>query len=123
MREDFGQAASLVEQQYPLSLFESTIGNSPLLGELSAALGLNKTEAAVIVAMATVITDSTYKCPAYYGAAQATRNNIPVWTYEFTHNSTCTWIDTIPQEYVYLYSATVREVPQPADEKPVDVNG
>lgn len=109
--KDFGQAASLVEKQYPLSLFESKISASPLLSELSA-LGMNKTEAAVILAMTTVITDSTYKCPAYYGAAQARLNNIPVWTYEFTHNATCTWINTIPQKYVSLYSAThTAEIP------------
>lgn len=73
---------------------------------------MNKTELAVITAMATVVTDQTYKCPAYYGAAQATSNNIPAWTYEFTHNSTCIWLDTISQEYVSLFAAThTAEIP------------
>lgn len=75
-------------------------------------MGINKTGAAVIAAMATVITDSTYKCPAYYGAAQATRNNIPAWTYEFTHSPSCTWLDSISQKNVSVFGAThTAEIP------------
>lgn len=62
--------------------------------------------------MTQVITDSTYRCPAWYGAAQATRNNISAWTYEFTHNSTCTWLWTISEDEVsYIGGAHTSELP------------
>jgi para-nitrobenzyl esterase len=111
LRKNFGSAASLVGKYYDLSLFEAAISGSSILKDISA-LGINKTEVAVIVAMANVVTDSTYKCPAYYGAAQASAKDIPAWTYEFTHNSTCIWLDTIPQKYVSLFGAThTAEIP------------
>ncbi|CRG88266.1 alpha-esterase [Talaromyces islandicus] len=111
LRKTFGPAASLVGKYYPLSLFEAAVNGSSLLSG-AAALGINATEVAVIAAMATVVTDQTYKCSAYHGAAQATSKNIPAWTYEFTHNSTCMWLDTIPQKYVSLFAAThTAEIP------------
>lgn len=111
LHKTLGPAASLVGKYYPLSLFEAAVSDSSLV-KGAAALGINKTEIAVLAAMATIITDQTYRCPAYYGAAQAISNNIPAWTYEFTHNSTCMWLDTTPQKYVSLFDAThTAEIP------------
>lgn len=63
--------------------------------------------------MTEVISDSTYKCPAYYGAAQATRNNIPAWIYEFSHSPSCPWLATIMQTFdPTLYSGShTSEIP------------
>lgn len=94
LHRNWGPAAATIEKNYPLSLFKS----SPI--------GL------VVAAIATIITDSEFKCAGYQGAVQAKRNNIPVWMYEFTHNSTCVWLDTMYQEFVSVYgTAHTAEIP------------
>lgn len=91
--QNFGNAAAkLVEKYYPLSLFEALSGNS--------------TGLAVVEATGTVITDSHFKCPGYLGAVEAAQRKVPVWTYEFTHNSSCVWLDTMSQAAVSEYGAT-----------------
>ncbi|KAH8694181.1 Carboxylesterase [Talaromyces proteolyticus] len=101
LRKNFGSAASLVGKYYNLSAFEAAIGNA----SSSGVLPISNTGLAVLAAMTAIITDSTYRCPAYYGAAQGTRKNIATWTYEFTHNSTCMWLDTIDQKYTAYFGA------------------
>ena len=86
LKDNFGAAAGLIERFYDLSLFNST----PL---------------PVLAAIATVGTDAEYKCPAFRSAAQTARNNVPSWIYEFTHNSTCVWLDTMPQEFIEVFGA------------------
>lgn len=74
--------------------------------------GYNTTSLAILFAMSTVVTDSTYRCPAWYGAVQATRKNIPAWTYEFTHSPSCSWLPTIEQAYVsYFGGSHTAEIP------------
>lgn len=93
LRDNYGSAAGEIEKYYSLSLFEST--PDP-----------------VVAAIATVITDSEYKCPGYRCAAQATRKNMPAWIYEFTHNSTCVWLDTMPYGgAAYFGAAHTAELP------------
>ncbi|OAA67799.1 Carboxylesterase, type B [Akanthomyces lecanii RCEF 1005] len=86
LKDNFGPAAAIIEKYYGLSLFQST----PL---------------PVIAAISTVATDAEYKCPAYASAAQTVRNNVPAWVYEFTHNSTCVWLDTMPQAFIDDFGA------------------
>ncbi|KAJ5148703.1 hypothetical protein N7448_000281 [Penicillium atrosanguineum] len=111
LRKNFGAAASLVGKYYQPSFFESA-ASALLASGQAAAIGGNKTTIEIFLAMTKVITDSTYRCPAWYGAAQATRNNISAWTYEFTHNSTCTWLWTISEDEVsYIGGAHTSEIP------------
>lgn len=93
LRGNFGPAADLIEKYYKLSLFKE----SPL---------------PVIGAMSTVVTDAQFKCPGYASTAKASHNGIPAWVYEFSHNSTCAWLGTIPQEAVSLFHAAhTAEIP------------
>lgn len=91
--QNFGPAgAKLVGKYYPLSLFEAANGND--------------TGLAVVQATSVVDTYFHFKCPGYAGAVEAARNNIPVWTYEFTHNSTCVWLNTMSQAAASEYGAS-----------------
>ncbi|KAJ5624200.1 hypothetical protein N7510_000509 [Penicillium lagena] len=97
LRYNWGTAAQIIEKHYPLSLFKSATNS----------IGL-----AVIAAMATVNTDVHFKCSGYQCAMQATRKNFPAWMYEFTHNSTCAWLNTMPQAEVSLFGAAhTAEIP------------
>lgn len=80
LQKDFGGAASLIEKYYPLDAYEAAAGSSQL---------------GVMAAISDVITDSDYRCIAYEGLVSASSKNIPVWTYEYIHNNTCAWLDTI----------------------------
>lgn len=98
LRGNWGSAAQIIQKYYPLSLFESpTNGSTPL---------------AVLFAISTVLTDSHFKCPGYQSAVQATRKNVSAWMYEFTHNSTCVWLDTMPQSAISVFGAAhTAEIP------------
>ncbi|KAJ3496183.1 hypothetical protein NLG97_g2846 [Lecanicillium saksenae] len=86
LKDNFGPAAAIIEKYYDLSLFKDT----PL---------------PVIAAIATIGTDAEYKCTAYQSALQTARNGVPSWVYEFTHNSSCVWLDTMPQEFIQVFGA------------------
>ncbi|KGO67790.1 Carboxylesterase, type B [Penicillium italicum] len=112
LRKNFGNAASLVGKAYLPSLFESEAKAIIATSDQVAQLGYNTTSLEILLAMTQVITDSTYRCPAWYGAAQATRNGIPAWTYEFAHNPTCTWLWGIAASDVSLFGgAHTSEIP------------
>ena len=68
----FGAAASTVAEQYPLTLpaFKAT--------------GL-----AGFAAIATVMTEAMFYCPAYQALLKAQSNNIPVYTYLNSHTPSC----------------------------------
>ncbi|KAJ5899519.1 hypothetical protein N7495_004263 [Penicillium taxi] len=112
LRKNFGNAASLVGKYYRPSLFKSKA--EVLLKSVSqlSQAGYNTTSAEIFLAMTNVITDSTYRCPAWHGAAQASRNNIPAWTYEFAHSSTCPWLYSFNDTDVSLFAAShTAEIP------------
>lgn len=93
----------MIEKYYPLSKFETSVKK----------LGL-PTGDAVFEAIATVITDAQFKCSIYESAKSTARNGNPVWTYEFTHNSTCAWLDTlvpIADDLSFLGAAHTAEIP------------
>ena len=79
LQAEFGPAASLVAQKYPISLF-------------------NHTPYPAFFAYDTVSTDSEYKCPAYRGLSRAAQKDIPVWTYLYNHTLSCAWWPAIPQD-------------------------
>ncbi|KAJ6082496.1 hypothetical protein N7499_007370 [Penicillium canescens] len=110
LRSNFGNAASLVEKYYAPSLFKSAAEliaqSSPVFAEMST------TSIEIFLAITQVITDSTYKCPAWYGATQATRKGIAAWTYQFNHGSTCPWLFTMNDTTVsYLNASHTAEIP------------
>lgn len=81
------------------------------------ALAGGNTHYGVLYAIAQVMTDSDYKCVAYEGLVSAARNNIPVWTYEYTHNNTCPWLGTLkqlqghPEEMALVGATHTSEIP------------
>ncbi|CAI7589218.1 unnamed protein product [Penicillium glandicola] len=112
LRKNFGKAASLVGKYYLPSLFESEAKALIEASSAFAEIGYNTTSLEVLLAMTKVITDSTYRCPAWYGAAQATSNNISAWAYEFAHSPTCSWLYTIDESEVsYFSGAHTAEIP------------
>ena len=91
LQGNFGSAAQTIEKYYPLSVFEAATDNSTAL--------------AVLAAIAQVITDYEYKCAGYQSAVQAASKNVSTWVYEFSHNSTCAWLNTMPQADVSVFGA------------------
>ena len=83
LQAQFGPAASLVAQKYPISLF-------------------NHTPYPAFFAYDTVSTDYEYKCPAYRGLSRAVQKGIPVWTYLYNHTLSCAWWPAIPQNQSVL---------------------
>ncbi|KAK5991949.1 Para-nitrobenzyl esterase [Cladobotryum mycophilum] len=80
LRYQFGRLASRVNSTYPLSKFPPT-ASSP--NSVDSAIGA-------------ILTDYTYKCPAHRGLQQGVANNIPVYTYLFSHTPSCNWIASVP---------------------------
>ncbi|MCJ1399705.1 hypothetical protein MMC11_002907 [Xylographa trunciseda] len=74
---NFGTAAMVVNQTFPLSLFDST----PF---------------PPFFAIEAVITDVTYLCRAYRGLQVSAQKGIPVWTYQFNHTPSCPWVTDFP---------------------------
>lgn len=98
LRGNWGSAVQSIQRYFPLSMFESATDGSTAL--------------AVLYAISTVLTDAHYKCPGYQSAVRAARNNVPAWMYEFTHNSTCVWLDTMPQSALTVFGAAhTAEIP------------
>lgn len=89
LRKNFGGAASFVEKAYPLNSYRSA---TALIAQSYGFTTEETTELAIGDAMAEIIGDSTFKCPAYQGALVTSGKGIPTWTYQFTHNSTCAWL-------------------------------
>ncbi|KUI53421.1 Acetylcholinesterase-1 [Cytospora mali] len=81
---NFGPYASLVNQTYPLSLF-------------------NKTSFPVFEAMSTVVTHSRLRCFSRTGADVSTRNHgVSAYTYSFNHAPSCDWMDQVPNRAAIL---------------------
>ncbi|KAJ5995427.1 hypothetical protein N7481_002404 [Penicillium waksmanii] len=97
LQGNFGSASRIIEKYYPLSAFIAAAGS---------------TEFGVLEAIATVLTDSEFKFAGYQSARSSARNNVPVWVYEFTHNSTCAWLPTMPSAFLkYFGAAHTAEIP------------
>ena len=66
-----------MENKYPLSAFNST----PL---------------PAFYAIDAVVTDYSYKCPAWRALNRGLKNGVPTWTYRFAHTPTCPWVAQLP---------------------------
>lgn len=80
----FGPLASTVNKTYPFSSYKARSpvpGFPPLPG---------------FFAMSYIVTDSSFRCPAYRGSMTAAANGVPVWTYEFSHPPSCQWATSVP---------------------------
>ncbi|PLB50894.1 alpha/beta-hydrolase [Aspergillus steynii IBT 23096] len=109
LRKDFGKAAPLVEKYYKPSDFEAYARPLAASGKLT---GYNTTSLAILLTMGQIVTDSTYRCPAWYGAVQTARKNIPSWTYEFKHSDSCAWLPTLSQQIISIFAGThTAEIP------------
>lgn len=93
LQSGFGSLASTVEEKYPISAY-------------------NSTEFPIFYAMTAIITDFSYKCPAYRGLEMALKNNVPAYTYLWSHTPSCPWFKSIPIEGLPYFGAThTSEVP------------
>ncbi|CAG8083849.1 unnamed protein product [Penicillium salamii] len=103
LRGDFGSAASTVEKYYALSEYEAAVKKQGL-----------SSGAGVFEAISHVLTDVHFKCPTYQSAVSTARNGHTTWAYEFTHNNTCAWLDTltlIADNLEFLGAAHTAEIP------------
>jgi carboxylesterase type B len=76
----FGPLATTVNKTYPWSAFEEY---SPLQG---------------FIAMTTIYTDNSFKCPASRGLKAAASKGIDAWAYSFNHTDSCAWFPSIPSD-------------------------
>jgi carboxylesterase type B len=72
LKNNFGQLASLVNEYYPVALF-------------------NPTPFPAYYAISTVFTDAAYFCPARRALKATAKAGKPVWTYYSAHSLTCGW--------------------------------
>lgn len=103
LKGDWGSFASTIEKYYPLSKFVSGV----------EAAGL-PAGAGVFKAIATVLTDAHFKCPTYQSAVSTARNGMAAWSYEFTHNNTCVWLDSLvlaKDNLAFIGAAHTAELP------------
>ncbi|KAF7539909.1 hypothetical protein G7054_g1775 [Neopestalotiopsis clavispora] len=90
---NFGPLASVVNQTYSVSKFNSTI-------------------APVFAAMETVLGEVSYKCPAYRALLKSQEIGMPAWSYEFSHTPSCAWYSAIPNRILKYVGAThTAEIP------------
>lgn len=90
LTENFGPAASIVSEQYPLTLPAFNKGNiSPAFAAIN-----------------TIITQAQFTCPAYQAMLKAQANNISVYTYLNSHAPNCQWTKSLPQEAIQAVGAT-----------------
>lgn len=79
--------------QYPLSAFNST----PL---------------AAFNAIEAIVTDYSYKCPAWRALNRGLQNGVATWTYRFAHTPTCPFVAQLPVLALPLAGAThIAELP------------
>ena len=96
LTSNFGPLASRVNMTYPLKAFNGSVA----------------------AAMATIVTETSYHCPAQRGLARAVghvkndQSTVPVWTYRFDHTPTCPGFRIIPSELLPVLGAThTSEIP------------
>jgi carboxylesterase type B len=87
LTENFGSAAPLVEQYYPITAFNA----SPF---------------PAFTAISDVFTESSVLCQLYRGANVAVSKGIPVWIYLFSHAPSCDWETLLPPAALPIVGAT-----------------
>jgi carboxylesterase type B len=86
---NFGPAASIVGNQYPLTLPAFVATGFPAFAAIS-----------------TIITESLFHCPAYQALLKAQSQNIPVYAYFNTHTPSCQWLTSLPAKAIPYVGAT-----------------
>lgn len=82
---------------------------APAVVAVNSALANN---GSTVAAMATIVTEVSYECPAYRALRRAEANGVPVWTYRFAHQPTCAWYFGIEQTWLPALGAThTSEIP------------
>jgi carboxylesterase type B len=71
-----------------------------LASKVNETFSLARLNISATAAISTIITDVTYKCPAYRALLKAQESGVPVWAYEFDHTPSCAWYSAIPAAYV-----------------------
>ena len=89
LTDNFGPAASIVANQYPLTL--------PVF---------NSTGFPAFAAISTIITEAQFRCPAYQAMLKSQSNNIPVYTYLNSHIPSCQWTTDLPAIAIPFVNAT-----------------
>jgi carboxylesterase type B len=94
LEDNYGSTiASIIEQEYPVSAF-------------------NSTPYPAFYAMVTIKTKADYFCPAYRALTTANKKDIPVWTYFFDHTPSCSWYNGISAAFLALFGPThTAEIP------------
>ena len=93
MEDVYSIAAPIVEAYYPISAFNSTLYPA-------------------FYALSTILTDQSFKCPAYRALNRAVEKGIPVWTYLFEHTLSCQWLPQLPAKAVPIVGGTnTAEIP------------
>ncbi|KAL3491517.1 Carboxylesterase [Aspergillus germanicus] len=106
LKTNFGSAAQRIAKYYPLAAYEAAVAEAGL----TAGSG-------VFEAIAHILTDVHFKCPTYRSAVATAQNGNGAnqgWVYEFTHNNTCAWLDTlvpIADDLSFLGAAHTAEIP------------
>lgn len=86
---NFGAAASIVGEQYPLTM------------PAFAATGFP-----AFAAISTIITEALFHCPAYQAMMKAQSQNIPVYAYFNSHTPSCQWLTSLPARAIPYVGAT-----------------
>jgi carboxylesterase type B len=89
LNTNFGPAAPIVEQQYPLNLSAFASTGFP-----------------AYAAMTTIITEALFHCPSYQALLKAEANNIPVYAFLNSHKPNCQWMLSLPAAAIPLVGAT-----------------
>lgn len=90
-----------------------TYNFGPLAGRVNETYSLASAfNGSTVAAMATIVTEVSYECPAYRALRRAEANGVPVWTYRFAHQPTCAWYFGIEQTWLPALGAThTSEIP------------
>lgn len=93
LNSTFGSAASTVENQYPVSAF-------------------NSTPFPAFYALVQVYTQTNFWCPAYAGLTRAAQKGVPVWTYRWGQAPSCPWYNVFPPGVLPIFGAAhTAEIP------------
>lgn len=84
----------------------------PLASTVNATYSVDKFNGSYYEAMADIVGEVAYKCPANRALTRARQSGVSVWSYEFAHQPTCAWYSAIPAAYLdYLGATHTSEIP------------
>ena len=78
----------------------------PLITKQYPIAAFNSTPYPAFFALASIVTDAAYKCPAYRGLNTAVAKGLPAYTYLDAHTPSCQWLPGVPASALKLLGAT-----------------